>query len=144
MRSNKTAGGIVINEHAEIALVKRKNGDGSWLFPKGHIEESEDDETAARREVWEETGLTDLELVDDLGTYERPSISHDGTDKTEMKSIHMYLFLTLSNSTLSPTHEMEEAKWVPYREVASEIGSEKDRAWFATVFDRVQEAIQRD
>lgn len=144
MRSNKTAGGIVINEHAEIVLVKRKNGDGSWLFPKGHIEEGEDDETAARREVWEETGLTDLELVDDLGIYERPSISHDGTPKEEMKSIHMYLFLTTKRSELAPTHEMEEAKWVPYRETANEIGSEKDRAWFASVFERVQEAIQRD
>jgi 8-oxo-dGTP pyrophosphatase MutT (NUDIX family) len=144
MKHSKTAGGIVLGKHADIVLVKRHGGDGSWLFPKGHIDEGETDEEAARREVEEETGLIDLELLADLGTYERPSINHDGTDKPEVKSIHMYLFTVTEKTALSPTHEMEDARWFPYRDVAKTIGSEKDRAWFATVFDRVREAIQRD
>ena len=34
-----------------------------WDYPKGHLEEGEDDETAARRELREETGITAVDLV---------------------------------------------------------------------------------
>jgi 8-oxo-dGTP pyrophosphatase MutT (NUDIX family) len=144
MTDNKTAGGIVLGEAGTVVLVKSRGGDGSWLFPKGHFDAGETDEETARREIQEETGLTDLELLDDLGTYERPSIRHDGTDRAEMKSIHMFLFSAPPHTALTPSLEIAEAKWVPYREVAQSIGSEKDRVWFASVFERVRQAIQRD
>ena len=35
-----------------------------WDYPKGHVEPGEDDPTAARREVAEETGITQVELID--------------------------------------------------------------------------------
>ncbi len=38
-------------------VVLRKNQNGHWLFPKGHIEEGESPEEAAVREVAEEMGL---------------------------------------------------------------------------------------
>ena len=54
------------------------------------------------------------------------------------------------HATQAPTLEIEEARWVPFREVAELLGTPhtewftRDRAWFASVFDRVREAIQRD
>jgi len=38
-------------------------------LPKGHIELGEDAVTAAMRETKEESGITDLKLVKDLGSY---------------------------------------------------------------------------
>ncbi len=38
-------------------VVLRRNQNGHWLFPKGHIEEGESPEEAAVREVAEERGL---------------------------------------------------------------------------------------
>lgn len=141
----RCAGGIVLGDGGTIALIRTRDGDGSFLFPKGHLDEGETDEIAARREVAEEAGLTELELLDDLGTYERFSINPDGSyDESILKEIHMYLFAAPAHAVLAPTMEIEEARWVPYREAANIIGNEKDRTFYASVFDRVREAIQRD
>jgi 8-oxo-dGTP pyrophosphatase MutT (NUDIX family) len=134
----RCAGGIVIGDGGAIAMIRSKNSQ-SWLFPKGHIEQGESDEEAALREIEEETGLTNLEYIDDLGEFVR-----------QEKTIQMFLYMAPMHSKLAPTLEIEEARWVPFREVAELLGTPhtewftKDRAWFASVFDRVREAIQRD
>lgn len=145
MNYSLTAGGVVLGDIGNIALVRVRGGDGSWLFPKGHIDHDENDESAARREILEETGLGDLEILDDLGTYTRPHIQKDGTSNIlEQKKIHMFLFAAQPHSTLVPTMEIESAEWVPFRDVAKRIGNTKDAAWFTSVFTRVREAVQRD
>ena len=40
---------------------------GQWGLPKGHLEDGESSKQAALREVNEETGLSDLELSEQLG-----------------------------------------------------------------------------
>lgn len=35
-----------------------------WDYPKGHVEAGEDDATAAKRELMEETGIEQIELLD--------------------------------------------------------------------------------
>ncbi|WP_042354054.1 NUDIX hydrolase [Bacillus rubiinfantis] len=53
----------VFDEYGNILLQKRPNG--KWGLPGGLMELAESAEEAARREVWEETGVEigDLELV---------------------------------------------------------------------------------
>ncbi|MBP2830799.1 NUDIX domain-containing protein [Aquimarina sp. U1-2] len=53
-------GGKVYNTKMEILFIKRN---GKWDLPKGKIEKKEHIETAAKREVEEETGVTDLEIT---------------------------------------------------------------------------------
>lgn len=138
-------GGIVIGDGGRIAMIRNRNSNGAWLFPKGKAEPGESPEEAARREVCEETGLSELELLDDLGSYERYSISRvDGENPKECKTIHMFLFAAPPGAVLAPSMEIEEARWVPYAQVGAVNGSDKDRIWFASVFNRVREAIQRD
>lgn len=138
----RTAGGIVLGDSGTVAMVRRSD---AWLFPKGHVEEGETDEQAARREIAEETGLENLELIDDLGSYERHAITKEGTDDLgRMKEIHMYLFAAAPHAELAPSHEIAEARWVSFSRLINEIGNAKDKAWFTTVFERVRHAIQRD
>lgn len=144
-RRTKTAGGIVIGDSGTVVMVRHSVSNGAWLFPKGHVDPGESDEETARREIAEEAGLTDLELLGDLGSYERFHINPDGTDdRSELKEIHMFLFAAPTGAVSAPGHEMDGAKWVPLSRVVEECGSATDRAWFVSVFDRVRQAIQRD
>ena len=145
LKKTKSVGGIVLGDSGTIAMVRHSVSNGAWLFPKGHQEEGETDEETARREIAEEAGVSDLELLDDLGTYERYHINPDGTDDVhEIKQIHMFLFAAPMHAELTPSHEMDGARWVPLAKVIEECGSVADRAWFTTVFDRIRHAVQRD
>ena len=54
MREEISAGGVVLFGNA-ILLLRKFNGD--WVLPKGKVEEGENNEEAALREVAEETGV---------------------------------------------------------------------------------------
>lgn len=61
------AGVMLINEKGEVLLQKRRDN-GYWDYPAGSMELGESFEECARREVFEETGLTcgKLEFFMDL------------------------------------------------------------------------------
>lgn len=134
----------MLGDRGTIAVVRNRL-ETKWFFPKGHVEAGEDDETTARREIREETGLVDLELIDDLGMYERPRIAPDNTyDERELKEIHMFLFAAPMHAELAAAMEIADAVWMPLPHIIDNLEDAKDRAWFTTVFERVRHAIQRD
>ena len=138
----------MLGDGGTVVLVRSRNNQ-SWLFPKGHVEEGEDDEAAARREIAEEAGLSNLEFVGDLGEYRRPRFTLTGKPPEE-KIIKMFLFATPRGTVLASSLEIEEARWFPFRELSIVLGTPhqewfaSDRAWFASVAERVRQAIQRD
>jgi 8-oxo-dGTP pyrophosphatase MutT (NUDIX family) len=60
----KAGGGLVINPFGKVLLIFRR---GVWDLPKGKQDPGETLAQTALREVREETGLTDLKLVEKLG-----------------------------------------------------------------------------
>ncbi len=79
-------------------MVRHGTGLPWWGFPKGHIDSGEDALTAARREILEETGLKDVTLIKDLGSYWRyKGKIGGGEDESEYKNIHLFLFRTNLN-----------------------------------------------
>jgi 8-oxo-dGTP pyrophosphatase MutT (NUDIX family) len=129
MKRTESAGGIVFNKRGEV-LVVRQHGT-SWSLPKGHIEAGEDRLAAARREIYEEAGVTALEYVAGLGSYERFKLSADGgEDASELKTIHMFLFKTVEDILRPVDPENPEARWVEPAEVAALLTHPKDREFF--------------
>ena len=68
----ESAGGVVIDDDGRVALVEQRDSRKRWRWtlPKGRIDAGESAETAALREVYEESGLR-AEIV-------RPLVMHDG------------------------------------------------------------------
>ena len=61
-RQAPAAGGVVIIDNQFVAIERNGIPD----LPKGHIEKGESPEVAALREVEEETGITNLEIIKEL------------------------------------------------------------------------------
>jgi ADP-ribose pyrophosphatase YjhB (NUDIX family) len=130
MHKTESAGGVVLNTNGEVLVVNQK-GD-SWSLPKGHIDEGEDAVTAAKREIEEESGISDMRLVKELGSYERPRIGLGGVgeETSEMKTIHMFLFETQQQELAPEDADHPEARWVKPHNVAELLTHPKDGDFF--------------
>ena len=125
----RSAGGIVLNKNGNVLVVSQRGK--SWSLPKGHIEEGETAIDAAKREIEEETGITEMEFVKELGSYQRYRISPDGgEDTTEVKTIIMFLFRTSQDDLKPKDEENPEAVWMKKEDVAKILTHERDKQFF--------------
>jgi len=129
--TTKSGGGVVLNKDGLVIVVNNRGK--SWSLPKGHLEEGESELDGAKREVYEESGVKDLTLIKELGTYERFPLS---TDK-ELKIITMFLFKT-SETELKPVDpENPEAIWVEKEKVADLLTHPKDKEFFLKILKEI-------
>ena len=68
-KTTESAGGIVLNQENKILIVNQNHD--SWSLPKGHVDPGETILEAAKREIYEESGVSQLEYIKDLGFYQR-------------------------------------------------------------------------
>ena len=94
IKKHNTAGCFLVrktNDAWEIILIYKKwAGDNQgWVPPKGHVEEGETLEEAAKRETTEETGYLNIEIVKPLETLHLKYPWDDGY--IHEKDIHYFL-----------------------------------------------------
>lgn len=109
------AGGIVFNERKEYLFIFRR---GMWDLPKGHIDPGEDSETAALREIEEETGLSNIILgrpivINDLQANATYHTYYTKKGKRVLKQTFWYeVFLKGEQDTIPQTEEdIEKVEW---------------------------------
>ena len=97
-RQAPAAGGVVIIDNKFVAIERNGIPD----LPKGHIEKGESPEVAALREVEEETGITNLEIIQEL-----PATWHCYllNDQWTIKKTSWYLMKTASGMKNIPQTE---------------------------------------
>lgn len=99
---------VVFNENRnEILLIKRKNNPfkDCWALPGGFVDENEDLEEAAKRELKEETNVTVSEVVQ-IGAFGKPGRDPRG----HMVSVAFSTQLT-SQQDIKPLDDAKEVKW---------------------------------
>lgn len=93
---------------------------GHWDFPKGHLEEGETEEVAARREIFEETGLRVDGFVP--GYKEQTSFwfwsypEVPGGKSRRTKKIVTFFLAKTDNRDVRLSHEHTGYAWLPYKD----------------------------
>jgi 8-oxo-dGTP pyrophosphatase MutT (NUDIX family) len=106
-------GGIIfLNKNTSIEdtkfLVVRGKDTGIWSFPKGRIDEDEDEEVCAIREVYEETGI----LIDSLKGNERIKIGRNTYFILYVDDINKY-----NTFNIKDTFEVDIVEWKAFSEL---------------------------
>lgn len=135
-RLTKSAGGVVVNKKGNILVVNQHGT--SWSLPKGHIDPGEEMIEAAIREIYEESGIKELDLIKELGNYQRYRIGlYAEEDKSELKDIFMFLFRTTQDELNPVDPENPEAKWVEKEQVINLLTHEKDKKFFSDILNEI-------
>jgi 8-oxo-dGTP pyrophosphatase MutT (NUDIX family) len=122
-----SAGGVVFRRSPEghVRYLLIRDSYRNWGFPKGHLEPGEPPADAARREVAEETGLTDLILhgpIRVIDWYFR------FRGKTIHKYCHFFLFESRSGEPVPQVDEgITECAWHPQDEALATISYDNAR-----------------
>ena len=104
-------GAIVIRDDSLLMVLRgREPNKGLWTVPGGRVEAGEYLADALQREVREETGI-DIQVGDLLGVLERRGDDHHFV-------ILDFLAQPRAGTTLTPSDDAADARWVPLPEVA--------------------------
>ena len=101
-----TAGGIVFRRNAkgEVEFLLIQDHKDRWTIPKGHIEEGETAQQAAKREIGEEAGLNDTEMLGWLG---KIHFRYRRIDKLVLISQQVYLMRVKTDG-----NEIQKEEWM--------------------------------
>jgi 8-oxo-dGTP pyrophosphatase MutT (NUDIX family) len=122
-----SAGGVVVRGDQVVVIVPvKRDADGQRVLglPKGHPEPGETAEQAAIREVREETGVT-AELIEPLGVIE---YTYERRDRSTAKRVAFFRFEYRQGNLDDHDHEIEDARWMPLEQAATELSYEGERS----------------
>jgi 8-oxo-dGTP pyrophosphatase MutT (NUDIX family) len=114
----EAAGGVVNNPDGDILFIRRL---GKWDLPKGKMEKGESREESAIREIEEETGLSDVELVRFINTTFHIYVERNG-DKV-LKCTHWFEMNFSGEDTSKPQVEegITEVAWKNNSQIEHEV-----------------------
>lgn len=130
LRKEKSCGCIII-KNRKVLLVYEKNRN-FWGFPKGHMEEGENEIQTALREVKEEVGL-EVE-IDEEKRYTLNYIIRDEIDKTTV----LYIARPKSEEVIMQESEIENIKWCDFDEALNTLTFENWKEMFKKVIKDIE------
>lgn len=114
----EAAGGLVNNPEGKMLFIKRL---GKWDLPKGKMEKGESREESAVREIEEETGLKDVELLEFINTTYHIYIKRNG--EKILKCTHWFEINFNGEDTSKPQIEegITEVAWKNTAQIEEEV-----------------------
>jgi len=116
MRRERSAGAVVFNPKINKYLLLHYPA-GHWDFPKGHVERGEKDVDAAKREIFEETGL-EIEILFGFNEIIKYHFKEQGI-LIEKKVIY-FLGIT-EKEEIRLSYEHDGYAWLSYEEALDRV-----------------------
>ncbi len=117
-----TAGGIIfrrVKETSDIEILLIQDAKDRWTIPKGHIEPGETAQQTARREIGEEVGLFDIELLGWLG---KIHFRYRRLDKLVLMTTQIYLVRAGKDADNIKNEEwMNDVRWFSFQDALDAI-----------------------
>ncbi len=119
-----TAGGIIFRhttpkKTGEVEFLLIQDAKGRWTIPKGHIEEGETAKETARREIAEETGLTNVDMLNWLG---KINFRYRRVNKLVLMTTQIYLVRAKGDTDAIQKEEwMRDIKWLNFADALDAI-----------------------
>jgi len=134
-----SAGAVIFRkENNKVYYLLLHYGAGHWDFPKGHVENEEKEKDTVKREVKEETGIGDIEIIDGFkewikyvyrDTYNLKdkgkapparNASHSDAGGWVFKIVTYYLAETKTKE-VKISFEHKGFKWLPYEQALEQL-----------------------
>lgn len=145
VRRETSAGGIIWrhnrqNRALEIVLV-RPAGKGTWVLPKGHVEQGEGLLEAAMREATEESGLkvTHGEKLGDVSYVYSWRDRPNGPLTRIFKRVHFFLMEAAGGDTSAHDAEIDEVAWVKLEDAVAKASHKSERDLIAKAREILQQ-----
>ncbi len=123
LKREKSCGALVYrkqDDKIELLVLKHRYG-GHWSFPKGHVENGENEHQTALREVKEETGLS-IDLLEgfrkSVEYYPKPNVK---------KQVVYFLGHARDDKVKKQEEEVSEIKWVDLKEAHKVVTFRNDK-----------------
>ncbi|HPF31343.1 MAG TPA: NUDIX domain-containing protein [Candidatus Saccharibacteria bacterium] len=116
-----TAGGIIYrhNKDGDLEILLIQDGKNRWTIPKGHIEEGETAQDTTRREIGEEAGLKDVDVLSWLG---KIHFRYRRLDRLVLMTTQIYLVRANGDTDDIKKEEwMNDIKWFKFNEALNLI-----------------------
>ena len=128
------AGGVVVRDGQVLVLYRP--GSGEVRLPKGHVEKGESAPEAALREVAEESGYDDLEIVADLG---EQVVEFDYKDRHFVRRERYFLMRPRDPSCdkHSPAERQFIPAWLSWEDALAKLTFPAERAWVRRAMEMV-------
>lgn len=115
--------GVVLVNCGTVLLLQYPQG--HWDLPKGHVEAEDENHLATvRRELREETGITDLKTVP--GFVHRTAYSYRHKGKQRHKQVHWYLGET-DEMSVHLSKEHRDYLWLPWEQAIEFVTHDETR-----------------
>ena len=104
------AGAVLLSETGTETLLLHHREQNRWCFPKGHVDPGESLAEAARREIQEETGLSDIHLGSEILEVSYRFYS-PATQRNVLKTT-VYFRAQTPKRSAHPESTFDRAEWV--------------------------------